>query len=104
MRFICWQSSSGVYRWSLLILAAASGAVLLSPVGCNRPLAGSPEQRTQASASERPALKVVHPEKKDVHRLIERPGYNIEAYERTALYAKIAGYVSKWNYDIGDNV
>ena len=42
-------------------------------------------------------MKVVHPEKKDVRRLIERPGYNIEAYERTPLYAKIAGYVLKWH-------
>jgi RND family efflux transporter MFP subunit len=49
-------------------------------------------------------VKVVHPEKKDVLRLIERPGFNIEAYERTALYAKIAGYVLKWNVDMGDSV
>jgi RND family efflux transporter MFP subunit len=49
-------------------------------------------------------VKVVHPEKKDVRRLIERPGYNIEAYERTALYAKIPGYVRKWNFDMGDSV
>jgi RND family efflux transporter MFP subunit len=49
-------------------------------------------------------VKVVHPEKKDVRRRIERPGYNIEAYERTPLYAKIAGYVLKWNVDMGDSV
>src|SRR5438132_5328604 len=40
----------------------------------------------------------------NVRRLIERPGYDIEAYERTPLYAKIAGYVLKWNFDIGDSV
>src|SRR5262249_51454802 len=44
------------------------------------------------------------PERKDIRRLIERPGYNIEAYERTPLYAKIAGYVMKWNVDMGDAV
>jgi RND family efflux transporter MFP subunit len=49
-------------------------------------------------------VKVVHPEKKEVRRLIERPGFNIEAYERTPLYAKIAGYVQKWNVDMGDTV
>jgi multidrug efflux pump subunit AcrA (membrane-fusion protein) len=49
-------------------------------------------------------VKVVYPEKKDVRRPIERPGYNIEAYERTSLYAKIAGYVQKWNVDMGDSV
>src|SRR5262249_34275708 len=41
---------------------------------------------------------------KDVRRFIERPGYNIEADERTPLYAKIAGYVRKWHFDIGDSV
>jgi multidrug efflux pump subunit AcrA (membrane-fusion protein) len=46
----------------------------------------------------------VHPEKGDVRRLIERPGYNIEAYERTPLYAKLPGYVLKWSADMGDRV
>jgi multidrug efflux pump subunit AcrA (membrane-fusion protein) len=49
-------------------------------------------------------VRVVHPEKKDVRRRIERPGYNIEADERTPLYAKIPGYVLKWSFDIGDTV
>jgi RND family efflux transporter MFP subunit len=49
-------------------------------------------------------VKVVKPEKKDVRRLIERPGFNVEAYEHTLLYAKIAGYVQKWNFDMGDHV
>jgi RND family efflux transporter MFP subunit len=49
-------------------------------------------------------VKVVKPEKKDVRRLIERPGYNIEAFERTLLYANITGYVRNWNFDIGDRV
>jgi multidrug efflux pump subunit AcrA (membrane-fusion protein) len=49
-------------------------------------------------------VKVIHPERRDVRRLIERPGYNIEAYERTPLYPKLAGYVRQWNFDIGDSV
>ncbi len=28
----------------------------------------------------------------------------ISAYERTALYAKVSGFVRKWNVDIGDRV
>jgi multidrug efflux pump subunit AcrA (membrane-fusion protein) len=36
--------------------------------------------------------------------VVKRPGYNIEAYQRTPLYAKISGYVLKWNFDIGDRV
>jgi RND family efflux transporter MFP subunit len=72
--------------------------------GCNRQSAASPDHAPQASPSQTPLVKVVHPEKKDVRHLIERPGYNIEAYERTALYSRIAGYVRKWNADIGDRV
>jgi len=83
----------------------ASVAVFVTlAAGCNRQSAASPDQAAQSSPPEAPAVKVVHPEKKDVRRLIERPGYNIEAYERTALYAKIAGYVLKWHADMGDSV
>lgn len=87
------------------LVAATAGAVLMGlAVGCNRPSASSSDQAAQTSPSETPVVKVVHPEKKAVRRRIERPGYNIEAFERTPLYAKIAGYVLKWNSDIGDSV
>src|SRR5436309_117007 len=87
------------------LVAATAVAVLLGlAAGCNRPPAASSDQGTQASPSETPAVKVVHPEKKDVRRLIVRPGYNIEADERTPIFAKIPGYVLKWNFDIGDSV
>jgi RND family efflux transporter MFP subunit len=69
--------------------------------GCRR----QPDtSREQAAAHGPTEVKVVSPQKKDVRRLIERPGYNIEAYERTPLYARIAGYVRKWNADIGYHV
>jgi RND family efflux transporter MFP subunit len=72
--------------------------------GCNRQSANSSEQPPQKSPPETPAVKVVQPAKRDVRRFIERPGFNIEAHERTAIYAKIAGYVRKWNVDMGDTV
>src|SRR5437868_978262 len=87
------------------LVAAAAGAMLLGlAAGCNRQPTTSADQEAQASASQTPAVKVGHPERKDVRRLIERPGFNIEPYERTPLYAKIPGYVQKWNFDIGDRV
>src|SRR5260370_41075811 len=104
MQFTHWQpvSLSGLRR-RLFLLAASVSMVLLSTVcGCNRQPAAAPDQA--AAAPKTPEVKVVRPEKKDVRRPIERPGYNIEAYERTPLYAKIAGYVRKWNVDIGDHV
>jgi RND family efflux transporter MFP subunit len=69
--------------------------------GCNRQPAATPDQ---AAVPETAEVKVVRPQKNDVRRTIERPGFNIEAYERTPLYAKIAGYVRKWNSDMGDRV
>src|SRR5262245_28194998 len=103
MQFTQWQSiTAQVRRRCLPTLAVAVGAVLMSLLaGCNHPPATAPGP---AAPSESPGVKVVHPEKKDVRRLIERPGYNIEADERTAIYAKIAGYVLKWNIDMGDSV
>jgi HlyD family secretion protein len=50
-----------------------------------------------------PAVKVVHAQYRTLKRTVEQPGV-IGAYERTALYAKVSGFVDKWNVDIGDRV
>jgi RND family efflux transporter MFP subunit len=39
-----------------------------------------------------------------VRHQIEQPGFNIEAFQETPLYAKISGYVRTWKVDIGDPV
>src|SRR5690242_9828905 len=103
MQFTHWQSvsPSEPRRRSIPLAASVSMVLLGMAAGCNRPPANPPDQ---AAAPETPEVKVVRPEKKDVRRPIERPGYNIEAYERTPLYARIAGYVRKWNVDMGDRV
>jgi multidrug efflux pump subunit AcrA (membrane-fusion protein) len=49
-------------------------------------------------------VRVVRPERKTVRHPIEQPGFNIEAFQETALYAKVSGYVAKWKVDIGDSV
>jgi HlyD family secretion protein len=50
-----------------------------------------------------PTVKVVHALPRTVVRTVEQPGV-IGAYERTGLYAKVSGFVKKWNVDIGDRV
>jgi RND family efflux transporter MFP subunit len=85
-------------------LDALAALLGLLGTGCGQQAASYTDQAPKASSPETQNVKVVHPQKKDVRRLIERPGYNIEAFERTPLYAKIAGYVLKWNADIGDTV
>src|SRR5271168_2625088 len=76
-------------------------AALLLPAllcGCSDP------KRPQGSVlSLDPAVKLVHPEYRTIRRTVEQPGV-IGAYERTALYAKVTGFVAKWNVDNGDRV
>lgn len=50
-----------------------------------------------------PTVKVVHAQPRTVKRTVEQPGV-VNAYERTALYAKVSGFVQKWHVDIGDRV
>ena len=50
-----------------------------------------------------PAVKVVHARPRTVVRTVGQPGM-IGAYERTALYAKVSGFVQRWNVDIGARV
>jgi multidrug efflux pump subunit AcrA (membrane-fusion protein) len=91
-------------RFASIVAFNISAVLIALAAGCSGQSTASSDQSTQASTPETPVVKVVHPEKKDVRRLIERPGYNIQAFERTALFAKIAGYIAKWNVDIGDTV
>jgi RND family efflux transporter MFP subunit len=96
MRFTDWELPR--------IVKAAAAMLVVAAAGCGQKQAPSSAPAPQAPAAQIPIVKVAHPEKRDVRRLIERPGYNIEAYERTPLYAKLAGYVQKWNVDMGDTV
>src|SRR5579862_8725304 len=66
--------------------------------GCSKP---DPAPASPISLD--PAVKVVHAQYRTVKRTVEQPGV-IGAYERTALYAKVSGFVKKWNVDIGDRV
>jgi HlyD family secretion protein len=66
--------------------------------GCSKP---DPPPASPISLD--PAIKVVHAQRRTVKRTVEQPGV-IGAYERTALYAKVSGFVQKWNVDIGDRV
>jgi multidrug efflux pump subunit AcrA (membrane-fusion protein) len=66
--------------------------------GCSRP---DPAPASPLSLD--PAVKVARAQYRTVKRTVEQPGV-ISAYERTALYAKVSGFVAKWNVDIGDRV
>src|SRR5437773_1432113 len=74
----------------LLVLAALGG---LTATGCNRqPPAGN------APAQAAPQVTVVKPEMRPIHRVIEQPG-TVQAFEETALFAKLPGFVGKIEED-----
>jgi multidrug efflux pump subunit AcrA (membrane-fusion protein) len=77
--------------WLLLLLPTLA-------FGCS-----DPKPPPAAPISLDPPVKVVHAQYRTLKRTVDQPGV-IGAYERTALYAKVAGFVAKWNVDIGDRV
>jgi HlyD family secretion protein len=56
-----------------------------------------------ARVSLTPTVKVTQPERRDIRLSIGQPG-QIEPYERTAIFSKVAGFVQKWYVDIGAHV
>jgi HlyD family secretion protein len=93
-------SVSGHRKWpvviSLLALVVAAG------VGHDR------SQRADAPAKSKPVpagvmVDAVRPRRATLHRDIVQPG-QIEAFERTALYSRIPGFVERYHFDIGDRV
>ncbi len=90
----------GSSRRACIVAAALLGLL----AGCQGASAPPSEGAADASEAGPPKVTVTRPERTTVRLSIKRPGYNIEAYQRTSVYAKISGYVSKWHVDIGDSV
>ncbi|MFI5458509.1 MAG: efflux RND transporter periplasmic adaptor subunit [Isosphaerales bacterium] len=78
---------------SLVALAATTA-------GCGRAPAGKTGRETGPPVAR---VEVIRPERGTIRRSTVQPG-QIEAYEVTAIYAKVSGYVRKWTVDIGTKV
>jgi len=94
----------------LACLFVAIAVSLAGVAGCDQalqsvPQSGSPpsEVKHQPAVNQQ-SVRVVKPERKTVRHPIEQPGFNIEAFQETPLYARITGYIRKWNVDLGDCV
>jgi RND family efflux transporter MFP subunit len=88
------------------VLAVAVAVLSGMTTGCQRSSpAATPREQAVAPPAEA-AVRVVRPQRKTVRHPIEQPGFNIEAFQETPLYAKVAGYVGTWDprYDIGRTV
>ena len=64
---------------------------------------GQPKPGGTAAEKIETRVVTVQPRRETVRRTVEQPG-QIEGFERTALYAKIAGFVRAYQVDIGDRV
>jgi RND family efflux transporter MFP subunit len=88
-------------------VAVLTAALLGPAVGCHGTADGTTPVGSgvpAATAAPRaPAVAVVRPERRTVRHQIEQPGFNIEAFQETPVFARITGYVGTWDpaIDIG---
>src|SRR5262249_3407139 len=80
----CCETNTGVSvgwgRRSFVGLAA------LGTPGCH-----GESEADHTSASEPPTVSVIHPEVRNIVRIVEQPSF-IESYERTSIYPKVLAY------------
>jgi HlyD family secretion protein len=50
-----------------------------------------------------PEVHLVKPERRTIARTVSQPGF-LYAFEQTAIFPKVAGYVKDWHVDIGDPI
>ncbi|HVX14085.1 MAG TPA: HlyD family efflux transporter periplasmic adaptor subunit [Pirellulales bacterium] len=55
------------------------------------------------SVAEPPTVRVTQPDTRDIVRVVGQPSF-VDAYERTSIYPKLAGFIERWYVDIGDKV
>lgn len=88
------------FTWLLTtVLAGASGC------GPTTDSADAKKTSIATDGGAAPLVRVtpVKPQRKTLVRRVEQPG-RIEAFEETPMFAKVTGYVSRINVDIGDQV
>jgi HlyD family secretion protein len=79
----------GILGLTLLAVLAA---------GCARQ---APEPNRSVSSV--PVVHVVKPELRNLTCTVDQPGF-VDAYEQTAIYSKVSGFIKQFYVDIGDHV
>jgi multidrug efflux pump subunit AcrA (membrane-fusion protein) len=94
-----------MFRRDLPLGLGLGAALLLLAGGCGHSRESqSPGNHTaRDEAGKTAGIRVIRPEKRDIKMLVVQPG-TIEAFEATPVYSRIAGYVERYNYNIGDRV
>jgi RND family efflux transporter MFP subunit len=87
-------------RLRIAALILVGGLLPVAASGCGR-ATSAPTHTAAPSAA--PTVQTARPERGLLKRMVEEPG-QIEGYEQTSVFAKIAGYVEELHADIGDPV
>jgi len=85
--------------------AMLAGVVLLSG-SCRHGESQADLATRDAAGSPRnppPVVRIVKPMARNMTRTLLQPGF-VEAYEQTAIYSKVSGFLNKPNVDIGDRI
>ena len=83
---------------------ATLAAVLVTLVaGCERPIVATTAPGPEKQAPPIARVEVVRPARQTMRRTVEEPG-QVEAFEMTAVHAKVAGYVRSWSVNIGSKI
>ncbi len=84
-----WRRRRDGWRWGLLIVLA---------LGCRQP--AEPSNRAPQAVA---PVQVIKPDIRRLTHTVVQPGA-VEAYEQTALYAKVSGFIESFSADIGQEV
>ncbi len=71
--------------------------------GCRHSERGERAANAKNEAGKTAGIRVVHPEKRDIRMTVTQPG-TIQAFEVAPMFSRVAGYVAKYNFNIGDRV
>lgn len=86
-------------RWIL----AGGGVPVLALLAALTTGCGRKQPEAESSISSVPSVRVVNPELRDICCTVDQPSF-VEAYEQTAIYAKVSGFVKSFRTDIGQQV
>jgi RND family efflux transporter MFP subunit len=91
-------------RTALSAVACIAVALVLN-AGCRHSGQDAAKAKSNGSdsTSKTAGNRVVKPERRDIRMTVIQPG-TIQAFEVTPIYSRIAGYVEKYRYNIGDRV
>lgn len=91
-------------RWSARGVPALLALALLSAAGCRHADRGeTAAEKARNEKGSTAGIRVIHAERRDIRMTVVQPG-TLQAFEVTPIYSRIAGYVQKYRYNIGDRV